>query len=70
MEDANGGLSILEGYIPIVGRKRKTTSDYEGRRMGFFLQKGTRNNTAMFGFVGGFQYLKRKENRECDERIG
>ena len=34
MEDANGGLSILEGYIPIVGRKRKTTSDYEGQIMG------------------------------------
>ena len=30
MEDANGGLSILEGSVPTVGRKRKIVSDYEG----------------------------------------
>ena len=30
MEDANGGLSVLERSIPIVGQKNKTTSDYEG----------------------------------------
>ena len=34
MEDANGRLSVLEGFVPIIGRKIKTVGDYEGRRMG------------------------------------
>ena len=35
MEDANGGLSILEGSIPTIGRKNKTVRDYERQRMGY-----------------------------------
>ena len=34
MEDAHGGLYVLEGSVPTVGRKIKTTVDYEGQRMG------------------------------------
>ena len=34
MEDVNGILSILEGYFPTIGRKRKDVDEYEGRRMG------------------------------------
>ena len=34
MEDANGGLFVLEGSIPIVGRKNNTIDDYKGQRMG------------------------------------
>ena len=34
MEDANGGLSISEGFIPTVGWKNKIAGDYEGQRMG------------------------------------
>ena len=30
MEDENGGLSVQKGYIPTVGKKIKTTDDYEG----------------------------------------
>ena len=33
IEDENGGLSVPEGSIPIVGWKNKTTNDYEGQRM-------------------------------------
>jgi len=34
MEDANGRLSITEGYFPTVGWKSKEVGEYEGRRMG------------------------------------
>ena len=34
MEDANGGLSVPEGYVPAIGWKRKIASGYEGSRMG------------------------------------
>ena len=30
MEDANGGLSVLEGFVPVVGQKIKTAGGYEG----------------------------------------
>ena len=30
MEDANGGLYVLEGFVPAVGQKSKTTGGYEG----------------------------------------
>ena len=30
MEDANGGLFVPEGSIPTVGKKNKTTNNYEG----------------------------------------
>ena len=40
-------------YLPL-GWKTKTTDDYEGQRMGGSWQKGTGNNTAIPGFVGGF----------------
>ena len=30
MEDENGGLSVPEGSIPTIGRKNKTSGDYEG----------------------------------------
>ena len=30
MEDANGGLSILEGFVPIIGQKIKIAGSYEG----------------------------------------
>ena len=30
MEDANGGLYLLEGSIPAVGWKRKIAGGYEG----------------------------------------
>ena len=69
MEDANGGLSVIEGSIPTVGRKNKIVEDYDGRRMGGSWQKGTGNNMVVPGFVGGFQYLKRKENKGCGENI-
>ena len=34
------------------------------------LNRGTRDNTNVHGFIGGFQYFKRKDNEGCDERIG
>ena len=61
MEDENGGLYVPEGSVATTGRKSKTVKDYEGWRMGGSWQKGTRNNTAVHGFIGGFQYLKRKK---------
>ena len=70
MEDETGGLFVPKGSIPTVGRKRKTTSDYEGQRMGGSWQKGTRNNMVDPGFVDGFQYFKIKYNGGCDEHIG
>ena len=30
MEDENGGLSVPEGSILAIGKKMKTTNDYEG----------------------------------------
>ena len=30
MEDANGGISILEGFVPVIGWERKTIDGYEG----------------------------------------
>ena len=30
MEDANGGLSILETYIPTIGHTNKQVGEYEG----------------------------------------
>ena len=36
MEDKNGGLFVLEGSIPTVGKKNITIEKYEGRRMGGF----------------------------------
>ena len=30
MEDANGGLSIPEGFVPAVGQKIKIAGGYEG----------------------------------------
>ena len=33
MEDANGRLSILEGYFPTFGWKSRASGEYEGRRM-------------------------------------
>ena len=65
MEDANGGLSV-----PAIGRKIKIVSGYAGWRMGGSWEKGTGNNTVVPGFISGFQYLKRRNNRGCDEHIG
>ena len=70
MEGENGGLYVPEGSVPVVGWKRKKAGGYEGLRMGGSLQKGTRNNTFVLGFVGGFQYFERKNNGGRDERIG
>ena len=66
MEDANGGLSVIEGSIPIVGWKNKTIGDYEGCKMGGSWQKGTQNNGDVAGLIGGFQYIKVKDNIWCD----
>ena len=30
MEDENGGLSVPEGFVPVVGKKRKIIDGYEG----------------------------------------
>ena len=70
MEDANGKLSISEGSTPTIVSKKKIVSDYEGWRMGGSWEKKNGNNTVVLGFVGGFQYLKIKDNRGCDECIG
>ena len=70
MEDENGGLSIPEVSIPIIGRKNKIVNNYEGQKMGGYWQKGTGNNTIVPNFVSGFEYFERKYNRECDEHIG
>ena len=59
MEDANGGLSIQEGLVPTVRRKRKIVVDYERRTMGLSWQKGIGNNTIVLGFLDGFQYFKK-----------
>ena len=70
MEDVNGRLFILEGLVPTIGWKNKTTGDYEGWRMGGSWNKYTGNNMVVPRFVVEFQYLKRKDNRGCDEHIG
>ena len=55
MEDANGGLSVLEGFVPTIGQKIKIASGYEGWRMGGSWQKGIGNNTfVLVGFIDGF----------------
>ena len=48
-------------YLPL-GRKAKIADDYEGWRMGVSWQKRIGNNTTVPGFVGGFQYFKRKKH--------
>ena len=69
MEYASGGLFVPEGSIPTIGWKNKTNDDYEGRIMGISWHKGTKKNTGVPDFVSGFQYLKRKDKRGCDEHI-
>ena len=69
MEDANGGLSLPKGFVPVVGWKIKTAGGYERWRIGGSWQKGIGNNTTMPGFIGGLQYFERKNNRGFDEGI-
>ena len=69
MEDANGGLYILEGFIPTIGKKRKIVGSYEGWRMRGSQRKRTGNNTIVPIFVDGFQYFEIKDNRGSNEDI-
>ena len=66
MEDANGGLYVPKGFVLTTRKKNKTVDDFKGRKMGGCWQKGTRNNTVVYGFVSVFQYFKRKLNGGCD----
>jgi hypothetical protein len=36
MEDVDGRLFISEGSIPTIGRNRKESDGYEGRRIGYY----------------------------------
>ena len=47
MEDANGRLSLLEGFMEAVGRKNKEPRIYVKFQMGYFRQKGTWKNLIM-----------------------
>ena len=68
MKDADGRLFISEGSIPTIDQSSKEVGDHEGQRMGYSWQKGSRNDTAEPGSVGGFQYFKRKDNEGFDEK--
>jgi hypothetical protein len=70
MEDTDGKLFVLEGYIPTIGWNRKEASGYEGRRMGDSRQKGSRNDTAEPGSICGFQYFEIKDNKGFNGHIG
>ena len=56
-------------YLPLGGKAAKPTA-MKDEQWNLLDRKGTGYHTAVPGSVGGFQYLKGKDNRRCDDGIG
>ena len=41
MENANGGVSLLEGFMAFIGRKIQEIDSYDRCGLAYFGQKGT-----------------------------
>ena len=52
MEDANGRLSLLEGFMEAVGRKNQELGIYVEWRLGYFRKKGTWKHSMMPDTIG------------------
>ena len=67
MEDANGRLSLSEGFMEDVRRKNQESRIYVKQWMGSFGHKITWKHSIMPGTIGGISCYKSEDNRRFDE---
>ena len=70
MENENGGLSLLEGFMEAIGKKNKEIKNYDRWELGDFIQKDTWKHLIMLGIISGIQHYKSDDNRRVDANPG
>ena len=70
MEDANGGLSVPEGSVPVVGKKSKIPAAMKDEEWEVLDRKELGTIQLFLALLVAFNISKEKNNKGDDERIG
>jgi hypothetical protein len=66
MEDTDGRLFILKGYIPIIEWSNKKLMAMKDEEWEILNRKALGSNTTKLGSISSFQYLERKDKEGFD----